>query len=215
MSMKMSSSVGSVEFDAGHRGRTGDGATACEGRCPRRASPRKTPVHDLDARDACRRRDGLRIEPVADPGHRLEPDGVGRVAVADVADRVVEDLLPVVDHDDVVAELLGLDHDVRREDDRGALLVLLADQVAEQPHVDRVEPAEGLVEDQQVRLVEHGRDELDLLLHALAEFLAALVPDAGEFDFLEPRGDLVVESRGDTPLSRPMWRRNCPTFIFL
>ena len=102
---------------------------------------------------------------------------------------VVEHLVAAVDHHDVVAQLLGVHHDVRREQDRGPAAVLLVDQFPQQPLVHRVEAAEGLVEDEQVGPVDDGGHELHLLLHALRQFLAALVLDAAQVHLLEPRAD--------------------------
>ena len=139
------------------------------------------PAHGLDARH---RLAAVRRRP---PGRAARTGCSLRVErLADAGQRLVEHLLAVVDHHDVVADLLRLDHDVGREDDRGAAPVLLEHEVAQQPHVDRVETAERLVEDQQIGLVDHRGDELDLLLHALGQLLALLVLDLAETDPLEP-----------------------------
>jgi len=60
------------------------------------------------------------------------------------------------------------------EKDRRALCLLLSDNRFEHVLIDGVQSAKGLVEDQQVWLVEHGRDELNLLLHALGKVLDLL-----------------------------------------
>jgi hypothetical protein len=44
-------------------------------------------------------------------------------------------------------------HDMGREKDRGAAGMLFADQVFQNLLVDRIEPGEGFVEDQEIRLV--------------------------------------------------------------
>ena len=111
----------------------------------------------------------------------------------DLFDCRVEHLLPVVDHHDALAHLLGLEHHVRAEDDRAALLVLLDHELLEQTEVYGVETAIGLVQDQQLGLVQHGGDELDLLLHALGEFLAPLASGVRELDAIEPMRDALAE----------------------
>ena len=52
--------------------------------------------------------------------------------------------------------------------------------------VDRVEPGERLVHEQDVRAVEDGRDELDLLLVALAELLGAAIGVIGDAEARQP-----------------------------
>ena len=76
-----------------------------------------------------------------------------------------------------------------REEDGAALRLVVGQQLLEQPLVDRVETGEGLVEDEDLRLVEHRADELDLLLHALGELLHLLVAPGGEVDPSEPLVD--------------------------
>jgi len=57
----------------------------------------------------------------------------------------------------------------------------------EQILIQWVETAERLVEDQQLRPVEHRSDELDLLLHALGEILDPVLRPVRECQALEPR----------------------------
>jgi hypothetical protein len=64
--------------------------------------------------------------------------------------------------------------------------MLLVDQFPHQPSVHRIQPAEHLVEDQQIRLMDDRGDELHLLLHPLGEFLALLLCDILEPHTLEP-----------------------------
>ncbi len=67
---------------------------------------------------------------------------------------------------DVIAELLGMRHHVRREQDRRAARVLLEHHLPEAARAHRVEAAERLVENQQIGVVDDRGDELDFLLHA-------------------------------------------------
>ena len=144
---------------------------------------------------------------------RIELDDARIVAALDVRDRVVEHFLSLVDHDDVIAELLGVRHDVGGEEDRGAARVFLEHHLAQAARADGIEPAERLVEDQQIGLVNDGGDELDFLLRAFRQILAALAFGVGEADAREAAFDACGNLRFGTPLSRAMNVRNGPTRI--
>ena len=96
--------------------------------------------------------------------------------------RLVEHLPAVVDHDHVLAELLGVRHDVRREEDRGTALLLGRHEILQQPDADRVEAAERLVENDQLGPVDDGRNELDAVEHPLRQLLTLLLLDVDEPD---------------------------------
>ena len=190
MSMKMSSSVG-------RRSSRRDGGIAAATACITAPRLRRRRHHQLpgvavllDALDARYRRERPDVRRRV---QRLEQDAARREPRLDVAQGVVEHLHALVDHHDVVAQLLGVDHHVRREEDRGAARVLFEHQVAQQPLVHRVEAAERLVEDDERRAVDDRREELHLLLHALRELFAALVRDAAEVDPVEPLLDARLE----------------------
>ena len=128
--------------------------------------------------------------------------------------RIVEHFLSLVDHDDVIAELFGVRHDVRGEEDRGAARVLLEHHLPQAARADGIEPAERLVEDQQIGLMDDGGEELDLLLRAFREILAALALGVREAHAREAARDArrAISASG-TPLSRAMNVRNGPTRI--
>jgi hypothetical protein len=96
---------------------------------------------------------------------RLGADAHGGVPVAglDVVERAVEDLLPLEDHEDAIAHLLGDAHVVGAEDDGRAALAQLEHALAQHVGVDGIEAGERLVENQQLRPRDHGGDELHLL----------------------------------------------------
>ena len=104
-----------------------------------------------------------------------QPDRVVAVDRLDLVERAVEDLAAPEDHEDPVAQPLGDRHVVRREDDGRPGLPQVEHRVLEDLGIDRVEPGERLVEDQELGAVEHRRDELDLLGHPLGEGLDLLV----------------------------------------
>ena len=100
--------------------------------------------------------------------HHLPP---GRAT--DLAQRAADHHAPAVDDRDRLAQGLGDLHLVRREDDGAAAVAELEERLAQEHHVDGVEAGERLVHQQDLRVVEHGGDELDLLLVALGQLLGA------------------------------------------
>ncbi len=76
---------------------------------------------------------------------------------------------------------------MRAHHDRGAALAHLAQDVLDQPCIDWVEPVKGLVDDQQVGLVQQRYAKLHLLLHALGKLLDLLLGDLGQPDTLQVR----------------------------
>ena len=73
-----------------------------------------------------------------------------------------------------------------REEDRLAARLLLEDDLLQHVLVDRVEAAEGFVQDQQLRIVEHRGDELHFLLHPLRQRLHLLGRPFAEAEPLQP-----------------------------
>src|SRR5690606_37700745 len=171
------------ELDAGRRNELDDAAHRVRGRGPFAQPDRVASFRGLDLLDHRQRRErtdvGIRVE-------RIEQDRARVEAALNRRDRIVEHLPPAMNHHDVLAELLGLMHDVRREEHGGPSLVLGAHERFELPHADGIEAAERLVEDDEIGLVEGRRDELSLLQHPLRKLLAALALDAFESDALEP-----------------------------
>ena len=127
-------------------------------------------------------------EPGARAGRRATPGSVASQAGSDspstpsrtvrapagplqVAERAGRHEPTVIDDGERLAQRLGGLHLVGREDDRPALVAQLEERLAQEGQVDRIEPGERLVHQQDVRVVEDGRDELDLLLVALAQLL--------------------------------------------
>ena len=94
-------------------------------------------------------------------------------------ERAARDDPAVVDDRQRLAQGLCRLHLVGREDDRAALVAQLDEGVAQQREVDRVEPGERLVHEQDVGAVQDRGDELDLLLVALAELLGPPIGESG------------------------------------
>jgi hypothetical protein len=73
------------------------------------------------------------------------------------------------------------------EDERRSLAPLVEEDLAHDVHPHGIEAAHRLVQDQHVRLVEHGGDELRLLLHALRELVCPPPAPLPEAQPLQPR----------------------------
>ncbi len=101
----------------------------------------------------------------------LQDDGVLGILGLDLVQLPVQHHPPVVDQQDPVAHLLDLVHVVRAEDDRLAPPLFFQQDLLQHLGVDRVQPLERLVQDQQRRIVDQGGQELGLLRHALAQLL--------------------------------------------
>ena len=78
-------------------------------------------------------------------------DALGADARLQLGRRAVRDGAPVVEHDDVVGELVGLFEVLRGEDDRGALAHEVAQHLPELGAAARVETGRRLVEEQHAR----------------------------------------------------------------
>ena len=76
--------------------------------------------------------------------------------------------LALVDEDDPRGQGLDLGQDVARDEDGPALLLEVLDEPDELALAQRVEPAQRLVEDEDLRVVGDGLGELDPLAHAPA-----------------------------------------------
>src|SRR5215203_387240 len=122
-----------------------------------------------------------------------QPVGVAAHPPLDVLERSVQHGSAIGDQADVVAHPLGQLHAVGGEHDALARGPVLPEQVPEQLLVDGIEAGERLVQDEQVRLVENGADELHLLLHALRQLLDLGFGPLGELHPLQPALDVGPE----------------------
>ena len=102
-----------------------------------------------------------------------EADGPPAAGALEGADRAAGHDPAVIDDRHRFAQRLGGFHLVRAEDERPIAVAQLEERLAQQDEVDRIEAGERLVHQQDVRVVQDGRDELDLLLVALRELLGA------------------------------------------
>src|SRR6266513_2527239 len=118
----------------------------------------------------------------------VEPDDqmVSAVGALDVRERAVHELPPPRDDAQLLAQLLGLLHDVGREQDGLPATAQVEHRVLQDLGVHRIESRERLVENHEVRLVQHGRDELHLLLHPFRKLVDAAQPPLGQAESLEP-----------------------------
>ena len=104
-----------------------------------------------------------------------DPDDTSAGLTSHLVGRAVHQQSTVVDDGDGVAELLDLLHLVGAEDDGAAPPRELQERLLQHRGVDGVQTAEWLVHEQDIGVVEDARDELDLLLVALAELVGAPV----------------------------------------
>ena len=97
---------------------------------------------------------------------QLEPeDGLGLDPVLELGRRPDRQDPAVVDDGDTLAQLVGLGHVVRREENRAALhrRLPLQDQLADGARCGHVEPERRLVEEEDPRVVEEAAREVQLL----------------------------------------------------
>src|SRR5947207_1496562 len=118
----------------------------------------------------------------------IEPEDemVPTMCPLDVRERAVHQLPSARDDAQLLAQLLGLLHDVGREQDRLPATAQVEHGVLHHLSIDGIEPREGLVENQEIRVVEHGRNELHLLLHPLGQLVDPSQSPLGEAESREP-----------------------------
>src|SRR5580704_18295964 len=107
--------------------------------------------------------------------------------------RSVEDFRALGDDTHRVAQPLGVIHEVRAEDDRAPALAKLDHRVVERLRVDRIQPAERLVEYDELGIVQERPDELDFLLHPAGQLVDLLLVPLGEPEPREPLVDAPVD----------------------
>ena len=100
-------------------------------------------------------------------------------------DPPVEGNFALGDDRDLLAQPFGMSDHVSGEDDRHSGAGFPADKVFESALVDRVETREGLVEDDQTRVVNDRAEQLHGLRHALGERADRLLRPFAEAMFFE------------------------------
>src|SRR5213592_1792516 len=96
------------------------------------------------------------------------------------------ELPPPRDDAQLLAQLFGLLHDVGREQDGLPATPQVEHGVLHDLRVHRIQSRERLVQNQEIRVVEHGRDELHLLLRALGQLIDPAQAPLTETESLEP-----------------------------
>ena len=94
--------------------------------------------------------------------------------------------LPSMQEDDFVTEALHTGHVMGGQQNGGPIGGQFPDGIDDAAGVDGVEPAEGLIQNQQRRLVNDRADELDLLRHAFGDVGHLAVPPSIHFEPFEP-----------------------------
>src|SRR3989454_1258661 len=118
----------------------------------------------------------------------VEPDDemVSAVCPLDVRQHAVHELPPPRDDAQLLAQLLGLLHVMGREQDGLPAMAHVEHRVLHHLSVHRIESRERFVENQEVRVVEHRRNELHFLLHPLRQLVDPSQAPLGEAESLEP-----------------------------
>ena len=134
-------------------------------------------------------------------GHVDEEDRI--VTGGELVERALGDGTSAVDDDGVLAQVLDEVELVRREQHRGATPRLGHEDLGQGVDGDRVEPGERLVEDEHVRFVDEGADQLDALLVAEREVLEVAADPVAEVEALEPGVGPAAASALSRPRSWP------------
>ena len=143
-----------------------------------------TLVCELDTLDA---RNRFQDHEIGRGLQRLEPDRAHVVLPAQPRHRFIQYLAALMDHDDLLTELLGMRHDMSGENDGHTTPLLLGNQLLQHAYAQRIQATEGLIENEQFGLMNDRGHELHPLLHALGQVLALLVHRLGK---TEPREQL-------------------------
>ena len=120
-----------------------------------------------------------RLDRHVDPQVAVRARGLERPHVA------LEDHPALVEQRDRLAEVLHQLQLVAREQEEAAGPHVVDDHLGQEPHRHRVQPGEGLVEDQHVRPVHHGRRQLHPLGHASGKVLHLVAGPVGQAQAVE------------------------------
>ncbi len=98
-----------------------------------------------------------------------------RESFTDCSQGPIQHVDAFINENDAVTELLDLVHLMGGHQDRRPFITQFSNYILDQPCVNRVQSSEGLVNDHQLGLVQDGKDDLCLLLHAFAELAYLLL----------------------------------------
>src|SRR6266581_1162917 len=126
------------------------------------------------------------------PGAAVEADDemLSAARPLDVGERAFHEPPTARDDTELVAQLLGLLHDVGREQDGAPPPGELEHGVLQHLRIHGIEARERLVQNDQLGLVQDGGNELHLLLHPLRQLVDAPQPPLLQAQLLEPPGRL-------------------------
>ena len=103
------------------------------------------------------------------------------------------DDLPLLDKDHGVASDFDFTEQVRIEENRGAALAFVADDVAHEVAAHGIQAGSGLVEKDQVGLMNKGLGEADPLHHAFGEAPEAAITMRGEANQIKIRWNAIPQ----------------------
>ena len=161
---------------------------------------------------AVRQRLHARNEPVRPVGEVVRPgvaeaqldDFARRVALDQLSRRSLGDDLPLVHDDEAVAELLGLLHVVRRQEQCHALALEPVEPVPDDVARLRVQPGRRLVQQKHLRVVDERPGDRQPALHPARERLHAILGAIGELDELEQLVGPLAQHRAGKPEVAPV-----------
>ena len=116
----------------------------------------------------------------------------------------------MVDDDDVLAEVLDEIELVAGEEHRHPGSRQLLEQPRHGTHRDGIQPGEGFIEDEQVRLVDQGGDELHPLLVAVGQLVHARSRPFRYPQPLEPQVGDPTDLRAGAPAELPQVEQLLP-----
>ena len=109
----------------------------------------------------------------------------------------------VIHHDQSIAQLLGLVHVVRRDDERDPLSLESIEAFPQQVPRLRVEPGGRFVEDQQFRPVDESSSDGEAAFHAPRQVVDLVVGPLGELGEIEEFGRAFAHERRGRSKYRP------------
>jgi len=91
----------------------------------------------------------------------------------------------VIHQNDFVTKLLHLVHLVGAHNNRFACIALFLEQVLNQLRIHRVQSAEGFVDDDDLRIVDKGGNQLSFLLHPFAQLFDLILTELYQFELFQ------------------------------
>ena len=167
----------------------------------RQGQPVRTPVFLRDAATDPRER-CLGLVALSDVG-QLDLEDLAADVVLELVARSLGDHAAVVDHGDLVRELIGLLEVLRRQQDRRAFAAQVADDLPDLVATPRIETGGRLVEEEHARPGEQARREVESPAHPARVGLRRAIGGVGELEALEQLRCAIARLRAGEPEQAP------------